>query len=117
MYVMDLVLQGMLQESLLSHPSTQRQSWCGQASPACVCACVRAGTASPCSLWQRIGVMQVMRRLCADAYFLHFLYVTYDAKEVQTTPPPHLPPASPQNVAKDCITCHSIYGKVLSSVL
>lgn len=49
-----------------------------------VCVCVCAGTASSCSLWQRISVMQVMRRLCADAYFLHFLYVTYDAKEVQT---------------------------------
>ena len=41
-----------------------------------------AGTASSCSLWQRISVMQIMRQLCADAYFLHFLYVTYDAKEV-----------------------------------
>ncbi|DBA68408.1 TPA: hypothetical protein ACH3X2_013711 [Trebouxia sp. C0005] len=40
-----------------------------------------AGTLSSCSLWQRISVMQVMRQLCADAYFLHFLFVTYDAKE------------------------------------
>ena len=52
------------------------------------CMCMCAGTASSCSLWQRISVMQVMRRLCADAYFLNFLYVTYDAKEVQTLPLP-----------------------------
>lgn len=30
--------------------------------------------------------MQVMRQLCADAYFLHFLFVTYDAKEVRNMP-------------------------------
>ncbi len=30
--------------------------------------------------------MQVMRQLCADAYFLHFLFVTYDAKEVCSMP-------------------------------
>lgn len=40
-----------------------------------------AGTQPSCSLWQRISVMQVMRQLCADAYFLLFLYTTYDAKE------------------------------------
>lgn len=55
-----------------------------------------AGTLSSCSLWQRISVMQVMRQLCADAYFLHFLFVTYDAKEVHSmpeqafTPQPHI---------------------------
>ena len=43
---------------------------------------VCAGTQPSCSLWQRISVMQVMRQLCADAYFLLFLYTTYDAKEV-----------------------------------
>ena len=47
---------------------------------------VPAGTSSSCSLWQRISVMQVMRQLCADAYFLHFLFVTYDAKEVRSVP-------------------------------
>ena len=47
---------------------------------------VPAGTSSSCSLWQRISVMQVMRQLCADAYFLHFLFVTYDAKEVRSMP-------------------------------
>ncbi len=47
---------------------------------------VPAGTSSSCSLWQRISVMQVMRQLCADAYFLHFLFVTYDAKEVCSMP-------------------------------
>ena len=44
---------------------------------------VSAGTQPSCSLWQRISVMQVMRQLCADAYFLLFLYTTYDAKEVR----------------------------------
>ena len=48
---------------------------------------VTAGTQPSCSLWQRISVMQVMRQLCADAYFLLFLYTTYDAKEVRCALP------------------------------
>ena len=52
--------------------------------------CRDAGMAPTCTLWQRINVMQVMRALTADAYILHFLFCSYDARQV--CQPQFLPP-------------------------
>jgi hypothetical protein len=44
--------------------------------------------AASCTLWQRINVMQVMRALTSDAYILHFLFCSYDARSVLACCPP-----------------------------
>ncbi|KAK9811035.1 hypothetical protein WJX73_008056 [Symbiochloris irregularis] len=40
-----------------------------------------AGAESPCTLWQRINVMQVMRALCSDHHLLFFLFTSYDMRQ------------------------------------
>lgn len=36
------------------------------------------GTSGSCTLWQRINVMQVMRALSFEAYFVHYLFCCFD---------------------------------------
>ena len=59
-------------------PLQQRETcrWC----------CVLAGAQAPCTLWQRINVMQVMRALCSDRHILFFLFDSYDMRQVREHP-------------------------------
>lgn len=62
--------------TVLSRFHRQLRSKCGVFIEALL-----AGAQAPCTLWQRINVMQVMRTLCSDRAILFFLFTSYDMRQ------------------------------------
>lgn len=76
---------GIFIEALLSGKSLALRARLGTAacsSVAWVKTATCAGTSPECSLWQRVNVLVVLRHLSANAQITHFLFTTYDMRQV-----------------------------------